>query len=200
MNDRTCIVTGKAGAPETMIRFVQGPDGVVVPDLRGNLPGRGCRVTATREAVEKAVAKNHFRRGLKADVRVDKGLPDLLDTLLVRQVTGALAMARKAGDVVSGHAQVDKAVRAGKALAVVHAAEAADDGVRKIDQARRATALLGGPDTASYRLLTAEQIGLAFGNGHVIHAAVLDGRAGDAALRRLEALAHYRGLSGHGHG
>ncbi len=195
MNDRTCIVTGKAGPSEALIRFVAGPDGDVVPDLRGNLPGRGCWVSATREAVEKAVARNHFKRGLKTDVRADAGLPDLVDALLMRQVTGALAMARKTGDLVSGHAQVDKAVRSGKALTVLHALEAADDGVRKIDQARRATVHLGGPDIGNHRMLSAEQIGLAFGGGHVIHAAVLDGRTGDAALRCLQALTHYRGPS-----
>jgi len=44
VNDRTCIVTREAGSPETLIRFVAGPDGQVVPDLKRRLPGRGCWV------------------------------------------------------------------------------------------------------------------------------------------------------------
>ncbi|TXM98081.1 DUF448 domain-containing protein, partial [Methylobacterium sp. WL103] len=36
---RTCIVTRTAQAPDAMIRFVLGPDGAVVPDLRARLPG-----------------------------------------------------------------------------------------------------------------------------------------------------------------
>ena len=39
--ERTCIVTREVGPPDAMIRFVVGPDGVVVPDLRHRLPGRG---------------------------------------------------------------------------------------------------------------------------------------------------------------
>jgi len=34
---RTCIATGETGAPERMIRFVVGPDGEVVADLRRRL-------------------------------------------------------------------------------------------------------------------------------------------------------------------
>lgn len=38
---RTCIATRTSGAPDDMVRFAVGPDGVVVPDLAGRLPGRG---------------------------------------------------------------------------------------------------------------------------------------------------------------
>ncbi len=41
MNDRTCIVTRESGYADDMIRFVAGPDGAVVPDLKHELPGRG---------------------------------------------------------------------------------------------------------------------------------------------------------------
>ena len=53
--ERTCIVTRVAQAPEAMIRFVRGPDGRVVPDLRARLPGRGAWVSARRDAVATAV-------------------------------------------------------------------------------------------------------------------------------------------------
>lgn len=192
MNVRRCIVTGQSADADGLIRFVAGPDDVVVPDLKRNLPGRGCWVTAQRPIVDKAAAKNLFARALRRKVTAPVELGTLVDDLLVSQAAGALAMARKAGALVSGATQVDKAVRSGRARAVLHATEAAPDGVRKLDQARRATVHLGGPDAEVFRLLDAEQMGLAFGSGNVIHAAVLDGRGGDAALRRLEALRDYR--------
>ena len=43
----------------------------------------------------------------------------------------------------------------------------------------------------TFTVLTLEQMSFAFGGGNVIHAAVLDGGAGAAALRRLELLARY---------
>ena len=192
MNERRCIVTGQSGDADALIRFVAGPDGDVVPDLKRSLPGRGCWVTATRAMVDRAASKNLFARALRRKVSVPVELGALIDHLLVRQATSALSMARKAGCLVSGAAKVDKALRDGHALALIHAAEAAPDGVRKLDQARRATVHLGGPDVAVFRLLDAEQMGLAFAGGNVIHAAVLDGHAGHAALRRLIALRDYR--------
>ena len=67
MNERTCIVTRRAGEAEDLIRFVAGPDLAVVPDLKRNLPGRGCWVTAERRHVDEAVRKKLFARALKAD-------------------------------------------------------------------------------------------------------------------------------------
>ena len=58
---RTCIVTRVVQPPEAMIRFVRGPDGSVVPDLRAKLPGRGAWISARRDAVATAVRKNLFR-------------------------------------------------------------------------------------------------------------------------------------------
>jgi hypothetical protein len=71
--------------------------------------------------------------------------------------------------------------------------EAAEDGVRKITQARRAVVHLGGPKIAAYKLFSEAELGLALGGTNVIHAAVLAGDAGKAALKRLVALDRYRG-------
>ena len=54
MVERTCIVTRKCGPPEDLIRFVAGPDGTVVPDLKAALPGRGAWVSARASLVERA--------------------------------------------------------------------------------------------------------------------------------------------------
>lgn len=192
VNDRTCIVTGETGDAETMIRFVAGPGGQVVPDVAQKLPGRGCWVTGTHYHVAKAVKTKRFVRGLKAKVSVVKDLADQVDTLLAQDALRSYAMARKAGQMIAGAMQVDKAVRSGTALAVLASLEAADDGVRKIDQARRATVHLGGPETEAFRLFSVAEMDLAFGDGNVIHAAILDGGAGYGALRRTQRLDRYR--------
>ncbi len=195
MNDRTCIVTRKTAAPDELIRFVVGPDSSVVPDLKRNLPGRGCWVTADRTHIDKAAAKRLFARAFKRDVAVPADLGGMVDGLLAKSALGALGLARKAGMVVLGAAKTEAAVRSGKALAVFHAHEAAEDGVRKIAQARRATVHLGGPDIPAYKLFAEAEMGLALGGANVIHAALLAGDAGKAALRRMVALDRYRGGS-----
>ena len=195
MAERTCIVTRQAGEPEGLIRFVAAPDMSVVPDLKRNLPGRGCWVTAERSRVEEAARKNLFRRALKAEVTVNRDLADMVETLLTKSLSGALGLARKAGTVALGAAKTEAAVRSGKALFVLHAREAAEDGIRKLSQARRATFHLGGPDIPAYKLLSEAEMGLALGGTNVIHAAVLAQDAGKAALRRVVALDRYRGGS-----
>lgn len=195
MNDRSCIVTRESGSVENMIRFVAGPDGSVVPDLKGNLPGRGCWVTATRRYVDEAVKRKLFARGLKDSVVAHADLGALVDRLLTRSALGSFALARKSGVVVSGSAKVDAAIRSGRAVLVLHAMEAAADGIRKLDQARRAVVHMGGHEIASLSLFTGEEMDLAFGGGNVIHAAVLDGKAATGFVTRAQMLHDYRGDS-----
>jgi uncharacterized protein len=195
MNDRTCIVSRRPAGPDELVRFVVGPDGTVVPDLKRNLPGRGCWVTADREHVDKAVKKGAFARALKAQVTVPPDLGGMVDRLLAKSALGALGLARKAGAVALGATKVEAAVRSGAALLVLHATEASEDGLRKIAQARRATAHIGGPEIRAYKLFSEQELGLALGGTNVIHAAVLAGDAGRMAEKRMVALDRYRGGS-----
>jgi len=195
MNDRTCIVLREQREPDELIRFVVAPDGTVVADLKRKLPGRGCWVSADRLNVEKAVAKNLFARAFKRQVDVPPELAQQIDRALAQSALGALGLARKAGAVALGSAKVDNAVRKGEALLVVHAVDASQDGVRKITQARRATAHLGGPEIRAYKLFSEADLSLALGGTNVIHAAVLAQDAGKVAARRVAALDRYRGGS-----
>ena len=195
MSERTCIVTRQVGEPDGLLRFVAGPDMSVVPDLKRKLPGRGCWVTAERQYVEQAAKKNIFARALKMKVTSPDDLPEMVDRLLKQSVLGSLGLARKAGQVVMGAAKVEASVRSGKAMLVLHALEAAPDGVRKIDQARRWVVFQDGPSIPAYKLFSEAELGLALGGTNVIHAAVLAGDTGKAVLKRMVALDRYRGGS-----
>lgn len=194
-NDRTCIVTRESGSAVDLIRFVAAPDGSVVPDLKRNLPGRGCWIKAERRYIDEAVKRKLLPRALKINVTVPDDLGNLIDTLLTKSALGSLALARKAGVVVSGSGKVDSAIRTGRAIMVLHAKDAAPDGIRKLDQARRATSLSGGPDISAYSLFTGDEMDLAFGSGNVIHAAILEGMGAAGFVTRALQLQHYRGES-----
>jgi len=129
---RTCIATRAVRPPEEMLRFVRAPDGQVVPDIRRELPGRGVWVTATAEAVRQAVKRKAFGRSFRAEVTVDPQLAEVVDRLLAEAALQSLAMANKAGRVVAGFGKVESALRAGEAVALLHAADAAADGKRKL--------------------------------------------------------------------
>lgn len=196
MGERMCIVTREVLPADEMIRFVAGPDGAVVPDLKRVLPGRGCSVKAERRTLEKAVQKNIFARALKKDVKPAADLADQVDRLLVMNMTGMMNMARKAGQFLSGSMKVDNAVRAGAALAVFHANDAADDGVRKIAQARKAWSLAMEEDEPpAFQLLAYEEMTELMGDNAFIHAVALAGQAGEGVVKRAKLLETYRGGS-----
>lgn len=194
MNGRMCIVTRRSLEPGALVRFVADPQGRVVPDLKRRLPGRGAHVEARRETVELAVKRRLFSRALKREVTGLDTLAGDLDALLKRSALGSLGLARKAGQVVTGSAKVDAALRSGSAAASLHATDAAADGLRKMAQARHAGRTSGrAGETAMFRLFETDEMSLALGGENVVHAAILSGDAGMALVRRLEALSAYRG-------
>jgi predicted RNA-binding protein YlxR (DUF448 family) len=197
MGERMCIVTRETLPADEMIRFVAGPDGSVVPDLKKVLPGRGCSVKAERLVLEKAVKKNIFARALKKDVKPAAELADQVDRLLVMNLTGMMNLARKASQFLSGTTKVDNAVRSGEALAVFHATDAAADGIRKIAQARKAWMFAMDQQEAppAFQLMSYEEMLELMGDNAFIHAVALAGQAGEGVVKRAKLLETYRGGS-----
>ena len=176
-----------------MIRFVAGPDGAIVPDLRRKLPGRGVWVTAHRDTVSEAVRKNVFARGLKAPVKPDADLAQVVDTLLLEEARQSLAMANKAGLIVTGAFQVEKQIARGGVAALIHAADGSAEGGRKIGQALRRKAGVAADDIPLIEFFDSNQLDLALGHTNVIHAALRQGAASEAFLARCQRLSQYRG-------
>ena len=188
---RQCAVTRQRQPREELLRFVAGPDGQVVPDLKGRLPGRGVWITPTAVCIGRAVEKGVFARALKQPVTAPAELVAQVETLLAKRVVGALALANKAGAVVSGFAKVEAALNSGRAKVLLHAAEAAEDGMEKLDRRARAGERREGRPIQIVRDLTQSQIGLALGRTNVIHAALTDDGAAAAFLRTLQWLQRY---------
>ena len=175
---------------EHMIRFVIAPNGEAVVDLKQNLPGRGVWVTATRSALDRALKANAFARGFRRDVRLAGDLVPRTERLLENAALDALAVARKAGLVAMGFAQVETALKREAVIALLHAAEAAPDGVKKLDSALKQSRQ--SRSVRIIRILTTGQLDLALGRPNVIHAAVLAGRASETFMARLRRLERFR--------
>ena len=189
---RTCVATRAVRPVDELIRFVVAPDDSLAPDLRNRLPGRGVWVMANRQAVVEAMRKKAFARSLKASVKVSATLPDDIDALLRRAAREASSLANKAGLVVTGFSKVEAAIGRGSLAGVVHAADAAPDGVRKIAQALRRRFGNAAEAIPVIAALDSADLDLALGRSHVIHAALLDGPASRAAIARMRALERYR--------
>jgi predicted RNA-binding protein YlxR (DUF448 family) len=191
--ERTCIVTREAKPPADMIRFVLAPDGQVVPDLKHKLPGRGVWVTAERARVAEAMKKRLFNRAFKAEVTVPAGLADDLTAALRTDMRQFLSLANKAGQVVTGFGKVESAIAEKPLAALIHATEAADDGRRKLANGLRkrfGDAISGVPVITD---LSGDELDLALGRSHVIHAALVAGAGSDGFLMRWR---RYRSFCG----
>ena len=187
---RMCAVTREIRPLSELIRFVVGPDGTAVPDVKAKLPGRGLWLTATREALGEAIKRKVFTRGFKREVRLPPDLIGQTERLLERAVIDALAIAGKASSVAAGFAKTEAALEHEDVIAVLHAAGAAADGGRKL----KATAhrhRSGAPPT-EIGFLTTAQLDLALSRPNVVHAALLAGPASETFLARCRRLERFR--------
>ena len=184
-SERTCALMREVKPVSELIRFVLGPDGAVVPDVKRKLPGRGLWIGGTRGAVEQAVKRNVFARGFKRDVRAAAELADTVDRLLEHAALDALAVVAKAGLVAPGFAKVEAALNKDEALALIHASDAAAEGRRKLKV----------PDDGPVVVIdvfSGARLDLALSRPNVVHAALLAGPGSETFLARVARLVRYR--------
>lgn len=197
--ERMCAVTRQVSGVDNLIRFVVSPSGEVIPDLKRKLPGRGLWVSLSHATVADAARRGVFAKSFKRELKVSKTLADDADALMIRGLSEALAMTVKAGQVVTGFAKVEAAIESRQAIAVLHATDGAEDGIRKLNAkidgvARRNTA--NSADFAVVSLLTKDELDLALGRANVVHAALLAGPASKTFLARCQMLIRYRMTAG----
>jgi len=189
---RTCALTRELKPVAELIRFVVGPAGEAVPDIKGKLPGRGIWITSTRPALDEAIKRNVFSRGFKRDVKVARDLTAQTERLLESSALDALAMAGKAGVVVGGFSKVEAAMSRDNLLALIHASDAAADGKRKLDTALHRSEDEKSREFAVIGAFSGVQLDLALNRSNVVHAALLAGRGAETFLARVLRLERFR--------
>ena len=175
---RRCLVSGEVHEKAELLRFVATPERRVVPDVAGDLPGRGMWIKPERALIERAVAKNLFARPMRGSVSVDPGLADLAESLVETRCLRWLGLARRAGATATGFEKVRSALKQGAVRVLVEAGDAAADGQEKL--ARLAAAVA--PGAAHVALFDAATLSAAMGQPHVVHAAVMAGPLAESFL------------------
>ncbi len=183
--ERKCIVSGESQPKAGLIRFVLGPEDMIVPDIQGRLPGRGIYVSADREALAKASKKNLFSRAARQPVKVPDDLPELVERLLVQRVIDLISLGRKAGDAICGYEKVKDWLIKGQARTLIQASDGSERGKEKLRPPNGPESLIS--------CLTAGEMGLAFSRERAIHAALA---AGGLNNRVVEEAARLVGLRG----
>jgi predicted RNA-binding protein YlxR (DUF448 family) len=187
--ERTCILTRRAAPRDELIRLALSPDGEVAPDVRARAPGRGAWIGVDRPALEAAQAKGKLRgalaRAFKSEqVTVPADLGERIEAALRQTALDRLGLEARAGNLVTGSERIEAAARKGRVHYLIHAADAGEEGRRKLDQAWR----IGSDEEGSGRQglvfpLDRAILSLALGRENVVHVAIVD-RAGAARVRQ----------------
>ena len=188
--ERTCILTRRTAPKEELIRLALGPDGEVAPDIRARAPGRGAWIGVGKAALDAAQAKGKLKAALArafktGELNIPADIGDRIASALRQSALDRLGMEARSGNLINGADRVETAARAGKVRLLIHAADAGEDGRRKLDQAWRVG---GGPSTTPVAgargLVFPEErtiLSMALGRENVVHLALTD----PAAARRV---------------
>jgi predicted RNA-binding protein YlxR (DUF448 family) len=182
-SERTCIVSRRTAERDDLIRLALSPDGEVAPDVRARAPGRGAWIGVNKAALEEARSKGKLNGALarafkSSEIKVPDDLPDRIAAALRQQALDRLGLEARSGMLVNGSEKVESAARQGKVHLLIHAADAGEDGNRRLDQAWR----VGGGDRAGLVFPESRSIlSMALGRENVVHVALTD----PAAARRV---------------
>jgi len=184
---RSCVLTRDRAPAHALVRLALGPDNGVHPDVRAKAPGRGAWIGVTRPEMEAAYAKGRLRgvlaRALRApDLKLDDDLPARVAAALERAALDRLGLEARGSNLLTGAERIEKAARSGTLHALYHAADAGDDGARRLAQAWRVGREEEGTGLKGLVLPVDRPIlSVALGRENVVHIGVTD----RAAARRL---------------
>lgn len=200
-SERRCILSGEHGARGALVRLALSPDGDVLPDPLARAPGRGAWLGVTRPELETAMAKGRLRAALArafkgARLNVPDDLPQLIETGLRRALTDRLGLEMRAGFLVLGTERIGEHARGGALHLLLHAADAAPDGTRKLDQAWRVgREAEGSGERGTVLPLDRAALSVALGRDNVVHLALANRRAAERVAVPLQRLLTYLGAN-----
>jgi hypothetical protein len=197
--ERRCILTGSNGSRDELIRLAISPDGDVLPDVQARAPGRGAWIGVARQELEAALAKGRLKDALGrafkgANLTIPDDLAQRIETALTRVFTDRLGLEQRSGKLLTGSDRIAENARMGKVAWLAHAADAGEDGARKLDQAWR----VGKDEEGSGRRgtvlpLDRAALSVALGRDNVVHLALTDRAAADRVAAPLGRLLHFLG-------
>jgi hypothetical protein len=156
----------------------------------------------TRTKLDEANAKGKLKAALQrafktGDVRVPADLGERAEMALRQAALDRLGMEARAGNLINGSDKVEIAARSGKVHLLIHAADAGEDGNRRLDQAWRVG---GGGDRGMIFPEPRTILSLALGRENVVHVALTDPAAASRVSHALERWRNFtgpdRGLEG----
>jgi hypothetical protein len=196
---RKCILSQDRDARAHLVRLALAPDGQVLPDVRAKAPGRGAWIGVTRAELAASYAKNRLRGALarafkSGEFTLSPDLPAQIAAALERNAMDRLGLEARGGMLLTGTDKIETAARSGQLHALYHAADAGEDGMRRLAQAWRVGTDREGSDLRGLALPIARPIlSLALGRENVVHIALTDRLAAMRVSDALDRWLHFIG-------
>ena len=197
--ERKCILSGEHDARGSLIRLAISPEGEVLPDALARAPGRGAWIGVSRAELEVALTKGKLKGALArafkgAALSIADDLPGKIEAALTRALTDRLGLELRAGKLLMGSDRIAENARMGRVKLLAHAADASEDGRRKLDQAWRVGREAEGTGERGLTLpLDRTALSVALGRDNVVHLALIDSAAADRVAAPLQRLLRYLG-------
>jgi uncharacterized protein len=198
-SERKCILSGEHAARGVLIRLAISPEGQVLPDVNARAPGRGAWIGVSRRDLENALAKGKLKGALGrafkgAALAIPEDLAERIEIALRRAFTDRLGLEMRAGKLLVGSDRIAENARMGKVAWLAHAADAGEDGSRKLDQALRVGMEAEGSGLRGHTLpLDRAALSVALGRDNVVHLALTDAAAADRVSAPLQRLLRFIG-------
>ncbi|MXO58540.1 DUF448 domain-containing protein [Altererythrobacter salegens] len=197
--ERRCVLTGRTGSRDEFVRLAVSPDGDVLPDALARAPGRGAWIGVGRAELQAAIdngkLKGALARAFKGGaLAIPADLAEKTENALRKAFADRLGLEMRAGRLILGSDRIANEARMGKVAALYHAADASDDGSRKLDQAWRVGQDAEGSGLCGLRLpLDRAALSVALGRDNVVHLALADVRSAERIAVPLQRLLTFLG-------
>ena len=201
--ERRCILTGRHGTRDELIRLAISSDGEVLPDVLARAPGRGAWIGVSRAELETALGtgkgggklKGVLARAFKGEaLSIPADLGAKIEAALTRVFTERLGLEQRTGRLLTGSERIAEKARGGKVSWLGHAADAGKDGSGKLDQAWRVGEDAEGSGKAGITLpLDRAALSVALGRDNVVHLALTDSAAAQRIAVPLQRLLRFLG-------
>lgn len=199
--ERRCILSGRSGARDEFVRLAISPDGDVLPDALARAPGRGAWIGVSKAELSAGLDNGKLKAALSrafkgAKLSIADDLPTLTENALRKAFLERLGLEMRAGRLILGSDRIAGDARAGQVAALYHAADASEDGSRKLDQAWRVGQDAEGSGLSGIRLpLDRAALSVALGRDNVVHLALTDAKSAERVAAPLKRLLTFLGAA-----
>lgn len=160
IKQRTCLGCREMKDKGELVRLVAGPDGLIVVDYKGNLPGRGAYVCPKESCIRESFLRKQILRVFEG-ARTE-GVEELLGRLRKRvweRALSLISLSRKAGKVVDGREAIDKGIEKGDIMLLLLAQDLSTGSSKEIiDNCLRR-------EIRYYTYLSKDEMGVLIGKG-----------------------------------